>query len=979
MQYGSSCYSKIDPAYAGTSTRLWEPQINVENGNHGNMSSSQIQANTQSHNLSTVESHSTHLSPSSQYPAQSVKVSLEHTPISQTPVPGFNVSPKPYHPREVNNNTPAAPAKRFTAPYANRAEQYLFEKGGLFGTDPAVMKAREPRWMNSEALKLIQEEEQNRRQSLDVTAPTNGITNRSASPAAGTVPGCFTCGKGIVGVMCRANNLLMHPECFTCSTCGSSLRNVGHHFYNEKFYCDVHGQQWKHQPNAKVPSPRPNKTLNPDLAVKTPPTAVHPVRVQEPPRGFYQPDVLAPGPLSPPQPPKRPPVETFARTSVYNNQTYRPESKPVNNEEPLVIGKLTGRPSIASDEARQMSRHFAPISRSKSVRGIQWPPAPDKSERSYQAIRYWKYPQETDVKEKKTLQDLIQEDEAAAKKNVREHPTTEKPKTNSKRVVPTPHRLLSPMRNPLDAYLEKVRSHSDISNSVQRTRSAVTRGPPPAVNVSMLDLAHSQSSLHGLSQMSLNRPSPNARSFHSDEADKEEQQLDNEKAQNGVTDNANGEEWHGKSEILEEKDILTEASSPQHSEADEITLNLPKFDERTSKFIEEHNVYDSPSASADDIDALSMASTIKDGDESLSLNEKDAWMIEELEQAQREQAMGHDTVDASDYDDFEDQLEQSCLRELAQDEAVENPIPEREQALKVIEDHQRNLQNQQDQLSQLLNNAIRLLRDNDIVPPGASEYLNVNEVQNLTMTQPSDVTTMRTPQADYGYHHQANQERSQYSYSSQQQRTVPPPIPPPPANNNLYADGIRQHGQLLNQTNSVPYCEQCKRQIRGAYVLATGMTWCPEHFTCSNPACNRRLLDTGFVEEKGKKYCEKCFETLIAPICNKCGMPITADCLTALQKQWHPECFSCHHCSNPFGNSAFYLENGRPYCERDWNALFTTKCISCKFPIEAGDRWVEAIGSAFHSNCFTCTVCQISLEGQSFYAKNGLPYCRIHA
>lgn len=93
---------------------------------------------------------------------------------------------------------------------------------------------------------------------------------------------------------------------------------------------------------------------------------------------------------------------------------------------------------------------------------------------------------------------------------------------------------------------------------------------------------------------------------------------------------------------------------------------------------------------------------------------------------------------------------------------------------------------------------------------------------------------------------------------------------------NVYTDGIKQHGTLMNSHNMIPYCEYCKEQIRGAYVLATGLTWCPEHFTCSNPACGRRLLDTGFVEEKGKKYCEKCFETLIAPVCSKCAMPITA-------------------------------------------------------------------------------------------------------
>ncbi|KAG8183773.1 hypothetical protein JTE90_001669 [Oedothorax gibbosus] len=103
------------------------------------------------------------------------------------------------------------------------------------------------------------------------------------------------------------------------------------------------------------------------------------------------------------------------------------------------------------------------------------------------------------------------------------------------------------------------------------------------------------------------------------------------------------------------------------------------------------------------------------------------------------------------------------------------------------------------------------------------------------------------------------------------------------------------------------------------------------------------------------------------------------DCLNALDRQWHPECFICGYCNKPFGNNSFYLEDGLPYCEKDWNELFTTKCISCGFPIEAGDRWVEALNNNYHSQCFKCSVCQKNLEGQSFYAKGGKPFCKAHA
>ncbi|CAJ0918142.1 unnamed protein product, partial [Mesorhabditis belari] len=187
---------------------------------------------------------------------------------------------------------------------------------------------------------------------------------------------------------------------------------------------------------------------------------------------------------------------------------------------------------------------------------------------------------------------------------------------------------------------------------------------------------------------------------------------------------------------------------------------------------------------------------------------------------------------------------------------------------------------------------------------------------------------------------------------------------------------------LLNQPaqgGKVPFCEACKQQIRGAFVLAQGLSWCPEHFICANASCGRRLLECGFVEENGQKFCENCFENNIAPRCAKCARPIVSDCLNALQKKWHPQCFTCAHCSKPFGNSAFYLEQGLPYCENDWNRLFTTKCYQCTYPIEAGDRWVEALGHAYHSNCFNCTRCNVNLEGESFYAKNGEPFCKLHA
>ncbi|EFN66959.1 LIM domain-binding protein 3 [Camponotus floridanus] len=188
---------------------------------------------------------------------------------------------------------------------------------------------------------------------------------------------------------------------------------------------------------------------------------------------------------------------------------------------------------------------------------------------------------------------------------------------------------------------------------------------------------------------------------------------------------------------------------------------------------------------------------------------------------------------------------------------------------------------------------------------------------------------------------------------------------------------------ILNQAvgagSRVPLCAHCSSYVRGPFISALGQIWCPDHFVCVNAQCRRPLQDIGFVEEKGQLYCEYCFEKFIAPTCNKCNNKIKGDCLNAIGKHFHPECFSCTYCGKLFGNNPFFLEEGLPYCEADWNELFTTKCFACGFPVEAGDRWVEALNNNYHSQCFNCTMCKKNLEGQSFYAKGGRPFCKNHA
>nr|XP_020446539.1 PDZ and LIM domain protein 7 isoform X1 [Monopterus albus]XP_020446558.1 PDZ and LIM domain protein 7 isoform X1 [Monopterus albus]XP_020446568.1 PDZ and LIM domain protein 7 isoform X1 [Monopterus albus]XP_020446577.1 PDZ and LIM domain protein 7 isoform X1 [Monopterus albus]XP_020446586.1 PDZ and LIM domain protein 7 isoform X1 [Monopterus albus] len=174
-----------------------------------------------------------------------------------------------------------------------------------------------------------------------------------------------------------------------------------------------------------------------------------------------------------------------------------------------------------------------------------------------------------------------------------------------------------------------------------------------------------------------------------------------------------------------------------------------------------------------------------------------------------------------------------------------------------------------------------------------------------------------------------------------------------------------------------PVCGACNKIIRGRYLVALGRSWHPEEFTCSQ--CKAVLEEGGFFEERGSVYCTKCYDNRYAPNCAKCKKKITGEIMHALKMTYHIECFQCAACKTPIRNQAFYMEEGEPYCVKDYEKMFGTKCHGCDFKIDAGDRFLEALGYSWHDTCFVCALCQINLEGKTFYSKKDKPLCKGHA
>ncbi|KAI3361791.1 hypothetical protein L3Q82_002132 [Scortum barcoo] len=183
----------------------------------------------------------------------------------------------------------------------------------------------------------------------------------------------------------------------------------------------------------------------------------------------------------------------------------------------------------------------------------------------------------------------------------------------------------------------------------------------------------------------------------------------------------------------------------------------------------------------------------------------------------------------------------------------------------------------------------------------------------------------------------------------------PTPQPHPQDLNSLV-----QQAEHIPAGTRTPMCCKCNNVIRGPFLVAMGKSWHPEEFNCAH--CHSSLAVGGFVEEKGQVYCERCYEQFFAPTCAQCNQKILGEVMNALKQTWHVSCFVCAACHQPIRGNRFHMEDGQPFCEQDYINLFGTNCHGCDFPIEAGDKFLEALGFTWHDTCFVCAVCSTNLE-----------------
>ncbi|PYI24045.1 LIM domain protein [Aspergillus japonicus CBS 114.51] len=110
-----------------------------------------------------------------------------------------------------------------------------------------------------------------------------------------------------------------------------------------------------------------------------------------------------------------------------------------------------------------------------------------------------------------------------------------------------------------------------------------------------------------------------------------------------------------------------------------------------------------------------------------------------------------------------------------------------------------------------------------------------------------------------------------------------------------------------------PRCKSCKTPIEGEVVVACGAEWHVGHFFCAE--CGDPFSsEKPFVEKDGFAWCLQCHSRRTAPRCLGCKKPVLDDVvISAIDGQWHDQCFVCHECGDGFGpEGRYFVREGEP-------------------------------------------------------------------
>ncbi|RMD39697.1 hypothetical protein DV735_g5432, partial [Chaetothyriales sp. CBS 134920] len=116
--------------------------------------------------------------------------------------------------------------------------------------------------------------------------------------------------------------------------------------------------------------------------------------------------------------------------------------------------------------------------------------------------------------------------------------------------------------------------------------------------------------------------------------------------------------------------------------------------------------------------------------------------------------------------------------------------------------------------------------------------------------------------------------------------------------------------------------------------------------------------------------------------CNKCREPLTGQFVRALQGTFHLDCFKCADCGQIVASKFFPVdaEDGSgqyPLCETDYFRRLDLLCFQCGGALRGS--YITALDRKYHIEHFTCSICPTVFGAEdSYYEHDGKVFCHYH-
>ncbi|CAI5689361.1 unnamed protein product [Oreochromis niloticus] len=149
--------------------------------------------------------------------------------------------------------------------------------------------------------------------------------------------------------------------------------------------------------------------------------------------------------------------------------------------------------------------------------------------------------------------------------------------------------------------------------------------------------------------------------------------------------------------------------------------------------------------------------------------------------------------------------------------------------------------------------------------------------------------------------------------------------------------------------------------------------------------CGCELAQGGFFVRQGEYICTLDYQRLYGTRCFSCQDFIEGEVVSALGKTYHPRCFVCTSCKQPFPAGDRVTFNGKEcICQKCTQPLPANSpapiqavhnCCGCGKEFK-NEQSLVALDKHWHLGCFKCKVCNKVLNAE-YISKDGIPYCEM--